>query len=290
MKTQFGIHTRGGVITERDADYATIRLRIPAGVLSAAQLRGIAEIAEKYGDGGVHLTMRQTIELPHVDPSLLEDIAAVLGENGTPLGAERDEVVNVMACPGLERCKYANVETIELAKRIDHLVFGKEMPVKVRISIAGCTYACGSPQLNEIGIVGRIRPLRIPGLCTGCGTCVEYCRNCAIAIRDGISVLDESKCLQCGICIYSCPFHLLKSEYPHYQILVGGRRGMEPRIGRELINVETEDEVVAVVERIIDWIYRRAWSGRLLADQLDELDFDRFKEMMEKEFSTDRGD
>ncbi|MDD5419933.1 MAG: nitrite reductase, partial [Methanomicrobiaceae archaeon] len=164
MKTQFGIHTRGGVITERDADYATIRLRIPAGVLSAAQLRGIAEIAEKYGDGGVHLTMRQTIELPHVDPSLLEDIAAVLGENGTPLGAERDEVVNVMACPGLERCKYANVETIELAKRIDHLVFGKEMPVKVRISIAGCTYACGSPQLNEIGIVGRIRPLRIPGL------------------------------------------------------------------------------------------------------------------------------
>ncbi len=135
-----------------------------------------------------------------------------------------------MACPGTERCKYANCETIDLARKIDERVFGKELPIRLRIAISGCTHMCNSPLLNDIGIIGRIRPLRTPGgLCTGgCGTCVEYCRECAIKLKNGISVLDESKCVQCGICIHSCPYHLLKSEYAHYQIMVGGRRGASP--------------------------------------------------------------
>ncbi|WP_292393620.1 4Fe-4S binding protein [Methanoculleus sp. UBA303] len=54
---------------------------------------------------------------------------------------------------------------------------------------------------------------------------MEYCKQCAIALKNGISVLDESKCVQCGICVHSCPYHLLKTEYDHYQITVGGRRG-----------------------------------------------------------------
>ncbi|WP_292491806.1 4Fe-4S binding protein [Methanoculleus sp. 10] len=70
-----------------------------------------------------------------------------------------------------------------------------------------------------------MRPLRIPGLCTGCGTCMEYCKQHAIALKNGISVLDENKCVQCGICIHSCPYSLLKSGYAHYLITVGGRAG-----------------------------------------------------------------
>ena len=278
------LYTRGGIITERNADYATIRLRIPAGVLSAAQVKQLARISEKYGDGSLHLTMRQAVEIPHVNPDNLTKIAKALEKNGTPIGAEQNEVVNIMACPGTERCKYANCETIDLARKVDERVFGKELPVRFRIAISGCTYMCNSPLLNDIGIIGRIRPLRIPGLCTGCGTCVEYCRERAITLRNGISVLDENKCVQCGICVHSCPYHLLKTEYDHYQITVGGRRGTSPRIGRELVTVETEEEVVEVVDRIVYWVYRTAWSDRLLADQMDENGFDTFAEEIRKEF------
>jgi len=32
--------------------------------------------------------------------------------------------------------------------------------------------------------------------------------------------------------------------------------------------------VIKVIERIVNQIYRRGWSGRLLADQLDDIGFD----------------
>ncbi|NYT06264.1 MAG: nitrite reductase [Methanomicrobiales archaeon] len=277
MAREYGVHMKGGVITERDADYCTVRVRLPAGILSVEKMRGIARIAKKYQAGEVHLTTRQTIEIPHIDHRMLAKIAKDLAKNETPIGSERDEIVNITACPGTDRCKYANIDTIALARELDSRLFGREMPVKVRIALAACPYACTSPILNEIGVVGRIRPLRVPGLCTGCGTCAEYCKECAIAIKNGISYVDESKCILCGVCVHSCPFGLLKAENARYLITVGGRRGRHPILGRELVEVATPGEVVDVIEKIIYWIYRRAWSGRLLSDQLDDLHFEAFK-------------
>jgi anaerobic sulfite reductase subunit C len=282
MRTDFGIHMKGGVITERDADFCTIRIRAPAGIFSVEQLRGIATIAKKYGTGTVHCTTRQTLEIPHVKPVLLKKVEKALAKNETPVGSEKDEIVNIIACPGVERCKFANIDTISLAKKLDEKMFGKEMPVKMRIAISGCPNACTSPMLNEIGVIGRVRPLRTAGLCTGCGTCVQYCKEKAIKIRNGISELKEDKCVQCGVCIQSCHFDLLKAEHRHFLITVGGRRGRHPQIGRPLLTVETEEQVIFAIQKIVDWVYRRAWSGRLLSEQLDELHFEKFRQDITK--------
>jgi len=120
---------------------------------------------------------------------LLKKVEKALAKNSTPVGSEKDEIVNIIACPGTERCKFANIDTISLARKIDEKLFGKEMPVKMRIALSGCPNACTSPMLNEIGVIGRVRPLRTPGLCTGCGSCVQYCKEKAIKIRNGISEL-----------------------------------------------------------------------------------------------------
>ncbi len=289
MRTNLGVHMKGGVITERNPDYCTVRVRAAAGNVSVTQLRGIASIAKKYGSGLIHFTTRQTIEIPHVNPQSLKRIEKALEKNGTPIGSERDEVVNIIACPGIERCKFANIDTIGLAKKIDQKLFGKEMPVKMRIALSGCPNGCTSPMLNEIGIIGRIRPVRTPGLCTGCGTCAEYCKEKAIIIKRGVSVLDQERCVQCGVCIRSCPFDLLKADDSHFLILVGGRRGRHPRIGRELLTLEDEDLVIHVIEKIVTWVYRRAWSGRLLSEQLDDIEFEKFRHEILREIEVKTG-
>ncbi|MDP3563521.1 MAG: 4Fe-4S binding protein [Methanoregula sp.] len=282
MRTDFGIHMKGGVITERDADFCTIRIRAPAGIFSIEQLRGIATIAKRYGKGTVHCTTRQTLEIPHVNPKLLKKVEKALAKNQTPVGSEKDEIVNIIACPGVERCKFANIDTISLARKIDEKLFGKEMPVKMRIALSGCPNACTSPMLNEIGVIGRVHPLRTPGLCTGCGSCVQYCKEKAIKIRNGISELQDDKCVQCGVCIQSCHFDLLQADHRHFLITVGGRRGRHPKIGRQLLTVETEEQVLLAIQKIVDWVYRRAWSGRLLSEQLDEIHFEKFRQDIEK--------
>ncbi len=277
MTIDTGVHMKGGVITERNPDLCTIRIRMPAGRATVDQLRGIATIAKKFGDGILHCTARQTIEIPHVPAMSLKKIEKALIKNGTPIGSEKDEIVNIIACPGTERCKFANIDTINLAKKIDAKLFGKEMPVKVRIAISGCPNACTSPMLNEIGIIGRVLPVRKEGMCTGCGTCTHYCKEGAIRIKNGVCVLDPKKCVQCGVCIRSCPYEIIQAEHRHFLITVGGRRGRHPHVGRELTIIEDGDATIVTIERIVNWIYRRAWSGRLLSDQMDDIQFEKFK-------------
>ena len=276
------LFTRGGIITERDPDFCIVRLRMPAGMITPAQMKEVGEIAGRYGVEKIHLTTRQTMEFPHVDPSKLDGLLGELETNGTPLGAEREEVVNVTACLGTRNCKFGIIDSVGLAEEIDRRFFGKELPVKVRIAISSCPNGCESERLNEIGITGIQKPIRDPGLCTGCGTCAHYCREKAIEVQDGVILLHETKCMECGFCIMPCPFHLIRGADPEYRITVGGHRGRHPKIGRHLITVKSQEEVIRVVDKIIYWIYRQASTGLLLPEQLDELEFDEFKKTITK--------
>ncbi|HXX55277.1 MAG TPA: 4Fe-4S dicluster domain-containing protein [Methanoregula sp.] len=276
------LFVRGGVITEIDPDFCIVRLRMPAGMITPAQMKGLGEIAARHGVERVHLTTRQTMELPHVDPSKLDGLVAELAENGTPLGAEREEVVNITACLGTRHCKFGIIDSVGLAEEIDRKFFGRELPVKVRIAISSCPNGCESERLNEIGITGIQRPIRDPGLCTGCGTCTHYCREKAIEVQDGIIALKVPLCMECGFCIKPCPFGIIRGTEPEFRITIGGHRGRHPKIGRHLIDVKTHDDVIRVIDKVIYWIYRQASTGSLLPEQLDELEFDEFKKTITK--------
>lgn len=47
--------------------------------------------------------------------------------------------------------------------------------------------------------------------CLGMGTCVRACQFDAIKIIDGVAVIDEDKCTNCGMCMDVCPKQLIES-------------------------------------------------------------------------------
>ncbi len=61
-----------------------------------------------------------------------------------------------------------------------------------------------SPSLNTAGR-RRLTATVDPGLCTGCGACVNMCPTGAISLRDNIAHVDAQRCTGCGICEDECP-------------------------------------------------------------------------------------
>jgi len=280
------IEKSGGIITERDANLCTVRIRLPGGQIIGEQLIGLGKILKKQGVGSLHLTTRQTLELYHIPRDRLPALLKALEKAGIALGAEHDEVVNITACPGTDRCRLANIRTSTLHTGLDSAHFGKEMPIRIRIAISACPNGCTSERLSEIGITGIRVPIRDDTRCTGCGTCAHTCKEHAIVMVNGRLTLDEEKCMECGMCIDSCPFHLIGGSPPQYIITIGGRRGRHPKLGRELIRVASEEAAIAVVNRTVDWIYRNAYSGKSLTDQLDTMNFANLRDRISTEFGA----
>ena len=71
MRELYGIHMKGGVITERDPDHCTLRLRLPAGVLSVEKMRGVADIAERYGTTTAAVAIAWTLSWPGVTGAIV---------------------------------------------------------------------------------------------------------------------------------------------------------------------------------------------------------------------------
>jgi len=46
--------------------------------------------------------------------------------------------------------------------------------------------------------------------CTFCGTCEEMCPENAICIEENGAVIDQDKCVGCGVCYDNCAFEAIE--------------------------------------------------------------------------------
>lgn len=60
----------------------------------------------------------------------------------------------------------------------------------------------------------------IVGDCKGCGTCVKFCKENAIQIKNGKAVFDYDKCFGCGVCSEVCPNKVLKPREVSFRVLL----------------------------------------------------------------------
>jgi dissimilatory sulfite reductase (desulfoviridin) alpha/beta subunit len=236
---------KGGFMRQKQKDRFSMRLRVVGGQLTAAQVAKISEIAAKYGQGYIHLTSRQGVEIPFIS---LEDIEAVkkeLAEGGVQIGACGPRVRTVTACQGSGICPSGLIETSELAKELDSRYFGRELPHKFKIGITGCKNNCLKAEENDLGIKGGTLPVWKKAACTFCGLCEAVCPVKAVKVEQNESnlVFDEKTCVYCGKCVKSCPSNAWEGKNG-YLLSFGGMFGNEIKTGRDLLPLLFEKEQV----------------------------------------------
>ena len=139
-----------------------VRIRIPNGMLTSAQLRTIAGLTRCYANGIADLTVRQNIQLHWVTIDALPDVLEGLwGVGLNTTGACGDVVRNVTGCPVAGVDAHEIIDASPLVLETSRLLAGNaefyNLPRKFKISIAGCRSWCSYPEINDIGLTAITR-------------------------------------------------------------------------------------------------------------------------------------
>jgi sulfite reductase (NADPH) hemoprotein beta-component len=138
---------------------AVISLKKPGaspGDASSAQMRLIADLADRYSFSELRVTHAQNIVLAHVRQDELYALyqALVPAELGT---ANIGRITDIIACPGLDYCALANARSIPLAQELARRFADPKRQAEigeVYVNISGCINACGHHHVGNIGILG----------------------------------------------------------------------------------------------------------------------------------------
>jgi dissimilatory sulfite reductase (desulfoviridin) alpha/beta subunit len=266
-----------GFLRNRGTDCFSGRVVTVGGIFTADALRTIAECAEKFGNGKVVFTSRMSAEIVGIPFDKIPEAEAYLAEFGFAFGGTGAKVRPITACKGTT-CVYGNIDTHALAKIIhDRFYLGMrsvKLPHKFKIGVGGCPNSCMKPSLNDVGIEGARAFSFDADKCRGCNRCavMEGCPSRAVAVVDGKAVIDEKKCLKCGVCVGKCPFGAVPKEAESVcRVFVGGTWGKTQRMGTPLNRVYSEEEVPTVIEKVMLWYKENAFSKERLGAAIDRL-------------------
>ncbi|WP_425447135.1 sulfite reductase subunit C [Dethiothermospora halolimnae] len=247
-----------------------LRIRVPGGEINAKYLGVVQNIAEKYGDGNVHITTRQGFEVTGIPfdkidevnkevKTIIEGLELDYGvriekpEEGYPAAGTR----NVSACIGNKVCKFANYNTTEFARKIEKAIFPNDYHVK--IALTGCPNDCIKAHMQDFGIIGMVEPEYHMDRCIGCEACVKNCKRRvteALSMKNGKVIRDEKRCIGCGECILKCPMAAFtRNPKKYYKVVIMGRTGKrDPRIAKPFLQWVTEETIIKVITNTYDYI------------------------------------
>jgi sulfite reductase (ferredoxin) len=139
------------------------RIKIPFGGLNPEQMDVLADLAEEYADGVLHVTTRQDFQyhFVHIDdtPAIMRRLAAV---GITTREACGNSIRNVTACPLAGVCNTETFDVIPYAKATAKFMLGhpdaQNFGRKFKIAFSGCRQeACGLVNMHDMGAIAVTR-------------------------------------------------------------------------------------------------------------------------------------
>jgi nitrite reductase (NADH) large subunit len=147
------VNERNHANIQKDGTYSVVP-RMWGGVTTPAELRAIADAAERYAVPMVKVTGGQRIDLLGVRKEDLPAIWSDLNAAGMVSGhAYAKGLRTVKTCVGKEFCRFGTQDSTGLGIRLEKLLWGSWTPAKVKLGVSGCPRNCAEATCKDIGIV-----------------------------------------------------------------------------------------------------------------------------------------
>jgi ferredoxin-nitrite reductase len=136
-----------------------LRVRLPGGVITPAQLAALSQVSSQWGGGVGELTTRQDIQLHEIELAALPDVLRALdAAQLSTLGACGDVLRNITACPLAGRHPHEVFDiSADLAALVERFGVRREadLPRKHKWSLSACPEQCVIPEFHDIGILAQ---------------------------------------------------------------------------------------------------------------------------------------
>jgi sulfite reductase (ferredoxin) len=146
-----------GVFAQKDG-CSYVGFAPKAGRIPGHQLRKVADLADRFGDGRVRTTTQQKMVILGVEPEHAPDLVAALEDEDLSVRPSPFRK-GLMACTGIEFCKLALTETkgraMWLATELEERLPGFDEDVRIHVN--GCPNSCARFQVADIGLMGAVQ-------------------------------------------------------------------------------------------------------------------------------------
>lgn len=146
-------HGHIGVHPQRQPGLNYLGVVLPVGRITSEQMRGLADIAERFGSGTLRLTVWQNLLISDVADKDVGVCVAALAALG--IGVEASAIRRgLVACTGNAGCKFAASNTKGHALRLaDHLERRVAVDLPINIHLTGCHHSCAQHYVGDIGLL-----------------------------------------------------------------------------------------------------------------------------------------
>ncbi len=135
---------------QKDGTFSVIP-QMKGGVTNAAELRRIADVADKYAVPLVKVTGGQRIDLLGIKKEDLVNVWADLGmQSGHAYGKS---IRTVKTCVGSEFCRFGTQNSTQMGIDLETMLANMWSPHKVKLAVSGCPRNCAESGIKDVGII-----------------------------------------------------------------------------------------------------------------------------------------
>ncbi|MDD5403999.1 MAG: nitrite reductase large subunit NirB [Sulfuricella sp.] len=145
------INERAHANIQKDGTYSVVP-RMWGGLTNAADLRRIADVADKYAVPMIRVTGGQRIDLFGIRK---EDLPGVWADLDMPSGHAYGKALRtVKTCIGSEFCRFGTQNSTQMGIALEKAFYKMWAPHKVKLAVSGCPRNCAEAAIKDVGVIG----------------------------------------------------------------------------------------------------------------------------------------